>query len=126
MATILRREKFEQDGVSFVFLRSEHAIAIAVEALPSTAVCDVSARLVSRLRIEGVIGEDDMVGVAFRGTKIPDDLQRRSLVKTYVYLATEDLQDSALANAETFLDEVESIIPEAIAIATFRRGDVNK
>jgi hypothetical protein len=41
-------------------------------------------------------------------------------------VAVEDLQESAVANAEAFLDEVEAAEPKALAIATFERLNLKK
>ena len=121
MATVLHRREIEHEGVSFTLLTGEHAMAIAVEAEPSVSISGISARLMTRLRAEGVVDEDLMVGLAFRGSKRPDPTAMRELVEACVYLAVKNLRDSAVEKAQGFLDEVEAEIPEAYAIATFRR-----
>lgn len=121
MATVLHRREVEHEGVSFTLLTGEHAMAIAVEAEPSVSISGISARLLARLRAEGAVDEDLMVGLAFRGSQRPDPSSMRELVEASVYLAVQNLRDSAVENAQGFLDEVEAEIPEAYAIATFRR-----
>ena len=126
MATVLDRRNFEQDEISFVVLTGLHAIAIAVEALPSIAVSETATRLVNRLRDDGVIGPHVMTGLAFRGPRSPDPEATDALYDSCAYVAVEDLQESAVANAEAFLDEVEAAEPKALAIATFERLNLKK
>ncbi len=121
MATVLERRELDQDGISIVLLRGVHATAIALDARPSVAVSEIATRLVHRLTQDGVLGEDAMVGLAFRGSEPPDPVATDALEESCCYVAVKDLQDSAIANAEGFLDEVEASAPEALAIATFRR-----
>jgi hypothetical protein len=121
MATVLDRREFEQDGISIVLLTGLRATAIAVEALPSVAVSEIATRLVQRLREEGAVRGDAMTGLAFNGSEPPDPEVIDALEESCCYLAVKDLQDSAVANAEGFLEEVEAAAPEARAIATFRR-----
>jgi hypothetical protein len=121
MATVLERREVEQEGISFVLLTGLHATALAVEALPGVAASEISTRLVLRLIEEGVLSHKVMKGLAFRGSRPPDPDATDALVDSYCYVAVKNLQDSAIANAEGFLDEVEAAAPEALAIATFRR-----
>ena len=126
MATVLQRREFEQDGISFTMLTGLFAIAVAVDAYPSVGMSDTAARLVNRLRKYRVVSADYLLGLAFQGTLEPDDEASVSLHELCVYVAVNNLQDSAIANAEAFLDEVDAERPEAIEIATFRRHCVNK
>ncbi len=121
MATVLERREVEQDGISFVLLTGLHATAIAVEALPSVAVSEIATRLVRRLREEGAVSGDTLTGLAFKGSEPPDPEATDALEESCCYVAGNNLQDSAIANAESFLDEVEAVAPEARSIATFRR-----
>ena len=121
MATVLQRRDFEQDGVMVAMLTGLFGIAVAVDAYPSLLASEAAVRLVTRLRGDGTISPDYMLGVAFRGRRKPDREAAAALHDLCVYLATENLQDSAVANAETFLDEVDAAQPEAFEIATFRR-----
>ena len=102
------------------------AIAVAVDAYPSVGVSDATARLVNRLRMYRVVSADYLLGLAFRGTLEPDDEASVALHELCVYVAVNNLQDSATANAEAFLDEVDGQAPEAFENATFRRHCVNK
>lgn len=121
MATILHRREFEQDGISIVLLKGLHATAIAVDALPSVAASEIATRLVRRLRQEGAVSGDAMIGLAFKGLELPDPEATDALKSSCCYVAVNNLQDGAIANAEAFLDEVEAAAPEAQGIATFRR-----
>lgn len=121
MATVLERREFEQDGISFVLLTGRHATAIAVEAPPGVAVSEVATRLVLRLIEEGVLSHEAINGIAFTGPQSPDHETTEALVDSYCYVAVKNLQETAVANAEAFLDEIEAAAPEALAIATFRR-----
>ena len=121
MATVLDRREVEQEGISFVLLTGLHATAVAVEALPGVTISEIATRLVHRLIEEGVLSHDVMKGLAFRGSKPPDPQATVALYDSSCYVAVKNLQDSAVANAEGFLDEVETVAPEARAIATFRR-----
>ena len=120
MATVLERREVEQEGTSFVLLTGLHATAIAVEAPPGVAISEVATRLVLRLIEEGVLSRDVMKGLAFRGSQSPDPEATDALEDSYCYVAVKNLQESAVANAEAFLDEVEAAAPETLAIATFR------
>ena len=121
MATVLDRREFEQDGISFVLLTGLHATAIAVEAFPSVAVSEIATRLVRRLREEGAGSGDAMTGLAFKGSEPPDPEATDALEESCCYVAVNNLQACAIANAEGFLDEVEAAAREAVAIAIFRR-----
>ena len=121
MATVLQRRDFEQDGVMVAMLTGLYGIAMAVDAYPNVLVSEAVVRLVTRLRSDGTISPGYLLGIAFRGRKKPDREAAAPLRDLCVYLATENLQDSAVANAETFLDEVDAAQPEAFEIATFRR-----
>ncbi len=121
MATVLERREFDQDGISFVLLTGLRATAIAVDAPPGVAVSEIATRLVQRLTEDGVLGDGVMIGLAFRGAEEPDAEATEALIESCCYAAVKDLQDSAVANAEGFLEEVESAVPGALAIATFRR-----
>jgi hypothetical protein len=126
MATVLQRQEFEQDGVSFTMLTGLFAIAIAVDAYPSVGVSDTAARVVNHLRKYRVVSADYLLGLAFRATLEPDDEASVALHELCVYVAVNNLQESAIANAEAFLDEVDAQAPEAFEIATFRRHCANK
>ena len=126
MATVLQRREFEQDGISFTMLTGLFAIAIAVEAYPTVGVSEIAARLVSRLRADGVLSPDHLLGLAFRGTTEPDEDALVVLRDLCVYAAVNNLQDCAVANAEAFLDEVDVAAPEAFEIATFRRRSIDR
>jgi len=121
MATVLERREFDQDGISIVLLRGPHATAIALDALPSVAVSEMATRLVRRLREEGVVSGDAMTGLAFKGSEPPHPEATDALEESCCYVAVNNLQDSAITNAEGFLDEVEAAVPRALAIATFGR-----
>ncbi len=125
MATVLQHREFEQDGISFTMLTGLFAIAVAVEAYPIVCASETAARLVSRLRADGVLSPDHLLGLAFRGTTEPDEDVSVVLRDLCVYLAVSNLQDRAVANAEAFLDEVDSAVPKAFEIATFRRHSIN-
>ncbi len=120
MATVLERREFDQDDISIVLLRGLHATAIALDALPSVAVSEMATRLVQRLTADGLLGDDAMIGLAFRGPEEPTVEATDALIESCCYVAVKDLQDSAVANAEGFLDEAEAAVPKALAVATFR------
>jgi hypothetical protein len=129
MATVMQRREFEQDGISFTMLTGLFAIAVVVDAYPSVGVSDTAARLVKRLRKYRVVSADYLLDLAFRGTLEPDDEASVALHESCVYVAVNNLQDCAIANAEAILDEVDAEMPEAFEafeIATFRRHCVNK
>ncbi len=126
MATVLKRCEFEQDGISFTMLTGLFAIAVAVEAYPTVGVSELAARLVSRLRADGVLTPDHLLGLVFRGTTELDEDVLLVLRDLSVYVVVNNLQDSAVANAEAFLDEVEVAAPEASEIAAFRRRSINR
>lgn len=120
MAMVLNRREFQQDGISIVLQRGLlHAAAIALDAVPSVAVSELATRLVQRRTEDGVLGDDAVVGLAFKGTE--EHAATDALIDSCCYVAMKDLQIGALANAEGFLDEVEAAVPKALAIATFRR-----
>ena len=126
MATVLQHREFEQDGISFTMLTRLFAIAVAVEAYPTVGVSELAARLVSRLRADGVLTPDLLLGLAFRGTTEPDEDASVVLGELCVYVAVNNLQECAIANAKAFLDEVDVAAPEAFQIATFRRHNINR
>jgi len=126
MATVLQHREFEQDGISFTMLTGLFAIAVAVEAYPTVSVLEIAARLVSRLRADGVLTPDHLLGLAFRGTTEPDEEASVVLGELCVYVAVNNLQEGAIANAKAFLDEVDVAVPEAFQIATFRRHNINR
>ena len=126
MATVLDRREFKQEGISCILLTGLHATAIAVDALPGVAVSEIASRLVRRLVEEGALSREFMTGLAFRGSEPPDPEATDSLGDSYCYVAVKNLQDSAIANAEGFLDEVEAAAPEARAMATFCRLEPNR
>ena len=121
MATVLQRRNFEQDGIAVEMLTGPFGVAIAVDAYPAVSVSEAVVRLVTRLRSDGTISPDYLLGIAFRGRTKPDREAATALHNLCVYLAIENLQESAIENAETFLDEVDAAQPEAFDIATFRR-----
>lgn len=126
MATVLQRREFEQDGISFTMLTGLFAIAVAVDAYPTVGVTETAARLVSHLRADGVLLPDHLLGLAFRGTTEPDEEASVVLRELCVYVAVNNLQECAVANAEAFLDEVDVAGPEAFGIATFRRHSIDR
>ena len=121
MAIVLQRRNFEQDGIAIAMLTGLYGVAIAVDAYPAVPVSDAVSRLVTRLRGDGTISPDFLLGIAFRGKTKPDREAAGALHNLCVYLAIKNLQDSAVENAETFLEEVDAVQREAFEIATFRR-----
>lgn len=126
MATVLKRNDFGQDGISVAMLTGLSGIAIAVDAYPAVSVSEAVVRLVTRLRADGTISPDYLLGIAFRGAVKPDREASVALHDLCVYLAIKNLQESAIANAEAFLDEIQAAQPEAFEIATFKRNTVRK
>jgi len=121
VATVLQHRDFEQDGISLTMLTGLFAVAVAVEAYPTVGVSEAAARLVSRLRADGVLSPDYLLGLAFRGTTEPDEEASVVLRDMCVYVVASNLRDSAIGNAEALIDEVDAQAPAAFEIATFRR-----
>ncbi len=117
MTVVLRERRLQYEGLSFTLLKSLHAEALAVEALPSVEAAAIAARLIELGRRDGTLKPFGTLAVAFSGRSTADRLVVNELREACVYLASDDRTDAAIDKASSFLDDVEARMPEIQRIA---------
>ena len=117
MVTVLRERRIRFEGLSFVLLKSSYAEALAVEAVPSIEAATTATRLIAIGRSDGTLKPFGTLAVAFSGRVRPERAVIDELREACVYLASDDLKDSAVDNALTFLADVELRMPRILEIA---------
>ncbi len=116
MTTLLRERRISFEGLSFVLLKSAYAEALAVNAAPSIKAATSATRLIHIGRSDGTLKPFGTLAVAFSGRVRPERDVIYELREACVYLAGDDLRESAVENALTFLADVESRMPKILEI----------
>ena len=122
MVTVLNQRRFQLEGLSVVVLKAPYAEALAVEAPLSIEAAKLATRFVKQGRSDGTLKPHGVLAVAFSGRAKADRLVVNELREACVYLVRDDLVDSAVDNALSFLGYVEAQMPEVRRVLGLARS----